>query len=185
MDLAPDSWTAWGTIILAFATAGSTAWSARTTRTDRRRDDAKRNEDARRLDAERRMREDAEASQVDVHWTNTKITVCTPPGCTVKQAAAFRANIHGGIICVLEGTCGKPSRYDSQVANPRCMGRWQHDCMLRAPFNDNDEPMASFVDRHGNLYYWFRGAVQRFGPNDDAGSALEWFDKDIRTGPEG
>jgi hypothetical protein len=200
--------TAMGTLLLAAATTVAILVTLHTTKTDRERDDLKRQEDRnheadlrrqdaaewdRRTNTERRDREDYEARQVTIEVTatqppvgtfhpgsnfNHRITVRSPAVFPIKwlemqiahqagTSVALYSPRHGGDPAVLENGF-TVYRYWAEI-----------------PEQARDAaPIIRFVDRHGNLYYQYKGHTQRFPQNTDFGTAATAISNWLNTGPK-
>lgn len=199
--------TAFGTLLLAAATTAAILVTLHTTKTDRVRDDLKRQEDRnheadlrrqdaaewdRRINTERRDREDYEARQVTIELTATRPPVETfSPGThfnhriTVRSPAVFPIKWLEMQIAHQSGT--GVALYSRQARDPAVVenGFAIYGYWAEIPEQARDAaPIIRFVDRHGNLYYQYKGHTQRFPQNTDFGIATTSIENWLKTGPK-
>lgn len=202
------AWTAIGTIALAAATSAAIFVALHIAKRDRERDDAKRTEDRqredelrrqdatewdRRTNAERRDREDYDARQVTVdarpqrpplgsfgpgHDFNHRIVVRSPAVYPIKQLTVQIAGRAGtGLTIQPTGHSGEPP----VVENGSTVYRYWAEIseLLTDP-----APIIRFVDRHGNLYYQYKGHTDRFPHITDFPAAATTIQSWINSGPK-
>jgi hypothetical protein len=201
------AWTAIGTLALASATAAAIIVGVRTAIADRNRDDTKRAEDrqheaelrrldsiewGRRTNAERQEREDYEARQVTVDMVaqdppdtfpgrlfNRRIVVRSPAVYPIKQVTVQLGGQAGSGISILPtGHSGSPPYLD----NGSTVREYPAQVNLEQPVQF--APIISFVDRHGNLYFQYKGHTERFPQITQFIDAARIIQNWLDTGPK-
>jgi hypothetical protein len=190
------AWTAIGTLTLAAATFVAIIVGALQRRGDRLRDDrlraADRTEFEKQLRADQIEREDEAARQVTVEmvteapqnqspgWTglNRKVTISAPADYVVKQLVVQMAGQAGtGVTTQPVG----PQTENGTIKNSRRV--WSYWAEAHEQLND-PAPIISFVDRHGNLYFQYKGHTERFPQITQFTDAALAIQKWIATGPK-
>jgi hypothetical protein len=169
-------------------------WDAAQRREDRERSDRLRAEDAanweRRAQAEQRDREDYEARQVTVevseerppfesagHDLDHRVAVSTPAAYPIKWVDAQVVHWTNGTMGIRSLGHGGD---EPSLENGRVYYRFwaEMPSLLHQP-----AVIAKFVDRHGNLYYTYRGHTRRFPQDTDWPAAAAELSYWARLGP--
>ena len=170
-----EAWTAIGTLALASATVLAIWVGSRQRKADRAGFEA-------RLLADGQERREDAARQVSVTviqpnpvMTAATIDVTAPLGYQLRKLTVQLTEDAGGMYLADDAEPASQGEVDGRW-------KWRYDVHVTRA---NLSPMISFTDRHGDLYYQYRGITQPFAPGTGFEAALPVLVALLTSGPGG